>query len=209
MELTFESDLSEAQISNDLMRGVCLLGPVSKRGHIYSRQAQEDVASLARGCKVFLNHPSPTEEKTGRRDIGRLIGVVENARVVGRKVFGDVRLLQNDAAAQKLVSVAKLLPAGVGLSIDAAGEMSRSNGKKQVESVHQLNSIDLVARSATTNNLFESDGKDGDITNQDALKVLHGQSIKEDVMSNEEAMAALHEGRDRPGSDVVTWKLDR
>lgn len=140
---------------NHVIRDVKVLGRFSKNGREYSDKALEDTRKLSEGKAVNINHPV-------RRDIHVERGLLEgwgflqNSRIASDGVYADLHYLDSHEATPVLVERIERFPDKLGLSIAGDGIQTRKNGKKFVESVDFMNSVDLVGVPATTNGLFES-----------------------------------------------------
>jgi len=156
--INYDVDFSEAVFKDDDNRieNVAFLGPVSKNGYSYLPEAMQKATPLFNGVQLYINHRTPEEEKTGRRDVMRLAGKGVNPRFVDGKIRGDAELLP-DQWGQKFLNIARMMPDQAGLSQDARGRMRSENGKKFVEEITHVFSVDLVANPATTKGMYESE----------------------------------------------------
>jgi hypothetical protein len=143
-----------------LIKGVVLLGGTARRGKdSYDYPVRTMEAAVKGGkydnCRCFINHPSETEMKNGRRDLMNLAGVCRNPRVEDAKIKGDVRVL-DDAYGDKFWNIARHMPEAASCSHIADGTMKREGDKMFVEEIKEVLSVDLVVQGATTMNVFES-----------------------------------------------------
>ncbi len=157
-KLTYSASFQEAKFEKDkhIIRGVVLLGPVSKNKREYTRECMQKSIPLFEGVQAFINHPSSEEEKTGRRDVRNLAGKYVNARYEEGKVKADAMLLPNENG-KLYMDVAETMPDVAGNSQNAHGKWRSDGGKQIVEELTQVFSVDLVANPATTRGMFESD----------------------------------------------------
>lgn len=133
-----------------VIRDVQILGRVSKNRRTYSEAALQQAASLTEGASVFLNHPH-RREASAERDLAHKIGWLENVRVSGGAVRGDLHLLLTHPQAATVLEAAQKNPGLMGLSHCAEGSVKNS----VVESVERVYSVDLVHNPATSRGLFE------------------------------------------------------
>ena len=149
--------------TDNTIRNICLLSSFSRNNRVYTDKALNNIVELARGVKVFADHPVKEEKVRSIRD---LIGKIEHPRKIDNKVYGDLKILSNQ---DWVFSIAEQMPSLVGMSIVARGKIHPerdSQGREQVESVLALKSIDLVSEPASTSGLFEQHlgiKKDGSI----------------------------------------------
>ena len=137
--------------TDNTIRNICLISVSSRNNRVYTDRALNNIVELARGVKVFADHPV----KGQIRSVRDLIGKISAPRRAGDKIYGDLKVLSNQ---DWVFDIAKQMPEIVGMSIVARGKISPEKdqkGREQVESVLALKSIDLVSEPATTNSLFE------------------------------------------------------
>lgn len=138
-----------------VIRGVKILGRVSKNGRVYSDKAMDDGVRIYEGLKVNVDHPDKSRPKAER---GFLEGFGE-LRGVTRKddgVYGDLHFLKSHPAASPVCESAERFPKQFGLSHNAEGETVRRDGQTVVESLTSAVSVDIVGRPATNEGIFES-----------------------------------------------------
>lgn len=151
------SDLGKPTVDREagVIRGVRILGKVSKNGREYSEQALSEAASAYQGLAVNTNHPS--RDKAGsERSVEDGFGWLESVAVRDGGVFGDLHVLKSHPMADRLFEAAERKPDRFGLSHNAQGELSTRGGKRIVESIKSVRSVDLVQNPATNRSLFES-----------------------------------------------------
>lgn len=163
-----EEFLSESarQVDRDagVIRGVRILGKVSKNGREYSDKALSDAAKLYEGTKVNIDHPSrstaggggATAERPYAVGFGELRGVKVDGTGDAAGVTGDLHYNRKHPLAEQVCEDAERFPRQFGLSHNAEGAMRHVNGKWIVESLESVRSVDLVGRPATNAGLFES-----------------------------------------------------
>jgi hypothetical protein len=144
-----------------VIRGVALLGSVSKNKRRYSPKAMQDAARLYEGLRVNLDHRQ-RNAPAGERGFMEGVGLIRNARVTddGSKVRGDLHYLKSHQASALIVESAKRFPAAFGFSHDAEGDTRADRDGVLVESLEKVHSLDIVGRPATNAGLFESEDDD-------------------------------------------------
>lgn len=181
-KLTYEMDFTEAEFERDAAKGVfnvknvSLLGEVSKNGYSYAVSAMRAAIGLYEGVQAFINHPNAEEIKLGRRDVRNLAGKFEKVRFEEgtNKIKGDFVGLPNENG-KLFVDIAENMPKIAGTSQNAAGRFARTAGKKIVESITKVFSVDLVANPATNNGIFENENQ-----NKEHVMLEYGEIILED-----------------------------
>jgi hypothetical protein len=156
-----ETVLSESLTSENIdreagvIRGVKVLGRVSKNGREYSDAAMDDGVRLYEGLKVNVDHP---DRKNPKADRGFLegFGELRNLKKTPSGVYGDLHFLKSHSAAETVCEAAERFPKQFGLSHNAEGEVAKRGGKWIVESLKSAASVDIVGRPATNDGLFES-----------------------------------------------------
>lgn len=128
----------------DIIEGVSIISVGEAKGHglfVDATTLQEVKAcaeSYAGGVKVNLDHGA------GIKDI---IGFVDNFRIVGDKLLGDLNLLQTAEKRAYVLEIAEKLPDTFGISIAFSGPVREIDGKR-FASCTELYSADLVQTPA-------------------------------------------------------------
>lgn len=140
---------------NAVIRGVRILGPVSKNGRKYLREAVQAATSLYEGAKVYLNHG-----KEVVRQVADRWGQVVNVRVEeDGGLAGDLKYNPKHPATESILEAIERFN-DFGLSHDIDGTVGKdADGTPVVDRIVAVNSVDLVEKPATTNNLFEHQGQ--------------------------------------------------
>lgn len=155
----FES-LSGVRLDREkgIVHGVKLLGSESLNGRVYPGPVMERSVQLYEGAKAFIDH-QPETSKGGRRYRERF-GTHKNARYVeGKGIFADHHFNPKHPSAEQYMWDVENAPESVGFSHTAAIRFAKkpdAQGRKVVEEIGQVLSVDLVAEPATTKGLFES-----------------------------------------------------
>jgi hypothetical protein len=141
---------SRVDAANGIIRGVKLLGLVSKNGREYTPEA------LRGAAEHYANRPINIDHGDGRRSYKDRIGRVLSAECRADGLYGSIQLNPKHPLTEQLLWDAEHSPQSVGLSHDAVGRTVRRDGKTIVEKIESVRSVDLVADPATTGGLFES-----------------------------------------------------
>lgn len=139
-----------------VIRGVKIIGNVSKNGREYPQATLTRAKSMYEGRKVYLNHPAKPGEP---RDVRDGFGNIRDVREASDGLYGDLHFNPKHADAAQICWEAKNNPANLGLSHNANGRVVKSGGKVVVEEITAVASVDLVADPATTRGLFEQHDK--------------------------------------------------
>jgi hypothetical protein len=144
---------------SDVIEGVSIISVGEAKGHgLYVdaqtlREVKACAETYAGGVKVNLDHGA------GIKDI---IGFVDNFRIVGEKLLGNLNLLQNADRRAYVLEIAEKLPDTFGISIAFSGPV-REEGGKRFASCEELYSADLVQTpAANPTGLFSFEAKSVD-----------------------------------------------
>jgi hypothetical protein len=174
---------------SDVIEAVSIISVGEAKGHgLYVdaqtlREVKACAETYAGGVKVNLDHGA------GIKDI---IGFVDNFRIVGEKLLGDLNLLQNADRRAYVLEIAEKLPDTFGISIAFSGPV-RDIGGKRFASCEELYSADLVqAPAANPTGLFSFEAKPVDKISkqmQDAPEI--EIELKEDEVSIADIVSRL------------------
>ena len=141
---------------SDVIEGVSIISVGEAKGHglFVDAQTLREVKACAEtyagGVKVNLDHGA------GIKDI---IGFVDNFRIVGEKLLGDLNLLQSAERRDYVLEIAEKLPDTFGISIAFSGPVREIDGKR-FASCEELYSADLVQTpAANPTGLFSFEAK--------------------------------------------------
>lgn len=137
-----------------IIRGVKVLGLKSKNGREYTADAVRRAVPLYEGCRVFADHNT-----RGSRSVRDLVGTLKNVRFVEGSNAGlvaDFHVLPSHPVSATAMDCAERAPGLLGFSHDADGDEKMRNGRRVVENIERVNSVDLVVSPATNSSLFES-----------------------------------------------------
>jgi hypothetical protein len=139
-----------------VIHGAKLLGVVSSNGRTYTLAGIRKAAGLYEGKVVNIDHRAkPNQPRSAHDRFGRVVNVV----VKDDGLYGDVEYLRSHPMADRVAEAAERMPGIYGMSHDAWGEGNNSPGKKAtvIESITNVNSVDLVCDPATVKGLFEQE----------------------------------------------------
>jgi len=137
-----------------VLKGVKVLGLVSKNGRRYPKLTLESARELYESSKVNVDHPP---QGNAPRRYGDRIGILKGVEVKQDGLYADFFFNPKHALAEQLTWDAEHAPENVGFSHNVQAKTRRRNGETIVEEITQVHSVDLVADPATTRGLFESD----------------------------------------------------
>lgn len=159
-----------------VIRGVKILGKVSKNGVTYTDQAMRDGAHLYEGVDVNIDHPDRSNPKA-ERGVMETIGFLENVRWQNDGLYGDLNYYKEHPSTALLLERARRNPKGFGLSHNADGRYVRTKEGLVIEELRKVRSVDVVGKPATTKGLYES--VDPDITEEIAMTKLSLKALVE------------------------------
>jgi hypothetical protein len=138
--------------------GVKLLGLESRNGNSYQPAALKSAAHLYENAKVNLNHQDKAE--LGKpRDYEARMGSIKNVTYSeGQGLFGDFHFNPKHRLAEQLLWDAEHSPGNLGFSPVHDVKFRRDGGRRVVEAIHKVISVDLVADPAATRGLYEATG---------------------------------------------------
>lgn len=135
-----------------VIRGVKILGRVSKNGRVYSESAMQQAVVKYEGVSVYIDH----DRDGGERRVADTFGYLQSVRFENGGVYGDLVFNREHSLANQICYAAENMPHTLGLSHAAEGSTARRNGETVVETVDRVFSVDLVYKAATNAGLFES-----------------------------------------------------
>lgn len=138
-----------------VIRGVKIIGRVSKNGREYTANALTEAVRLYEGRRVLVDHPS-RQSPDAERSVADHFGTLRNVRREGDGVFADLYYIRSHRMAEQIAEMAETQPNQLGLSHNAEGEVRQYKGRTIVEAITSVRSVDLVLQPATTAGLFES-----------------------------------------------------
>jgi hypothetical protein len=139
-----------------IIRGVKVLGHISKNGHSYTSEAIQKGRDLYEGVAVFVDHPVAARVDDERK-LAEQFGWLESVRVEPDGLHADLHFVKAHPMASIACELAERRPDKMGLSHNAVVTESRRDGKIVFENIHRVRSVDLVCRPATTRGIFEQE----------------------------------------------------
>ncbi|GHO85787.1 phage major capsid protein [Dictyobacter formicarum] len=135
------------------VRVTIIQGGRSKNGYVYDEAALHQIAQLIEGAQAYADHARSNEDQINR-SVRDVVGFYQDAAYVAQGGSGRVdATLHIFEAADWLWSIIKEAcdlgrPELIGLSIDIFGQwqLNEANKTKEITSVIQLNSCDIVTR---------------------------------------------------------------
>lgn len=141
---------------NSVIRGVKVLGQVSKNGRRYTSECVASALPLYEASKINVNHPQGDPRQP--RNYEDRIGHLENPRLDGNgDLIGDLHFNPKHRLAEQLVWDAQHAPQHLGLSHNVEAKTRMDGSQVVVDRILNVHGVDLVADPATTNSLFEQD----------------------------------------------------
>lgn len=138
-----------------VIRGVKILGRVSANGREYTREAVRNAVAKYEGREVYVDHRKPGDDRSSYDKFGWFENVKPDSN---DELWGDFHYLKSHAMAAPTIEAARRRPQLFGFSHDAVGRVRPGSNNQIIESIDEVNSVDLVGSPATTNGLFENRG---------------------------------------------------
>ena len=152
--ICFATAAGAVDAATGTIRGVSLIteGPALGHGVQVDRTTLEQVKAAAQqyegGLKVKLDHNSGA---------GDIVGFIDNLRIDGAKLLGDLHLLENSPHRGYILEIASKIPDTFGLSIAFSGPAEMSADKKTVlQRCSEIYSVDIVSEPAANPSGFFS-----------------------------------------------------
>jgi len=151
--ITFAVAAGKIDAEAGVIRGVSLIseGPALGHGVMIDAKTIQQVKAAAEqysgGLKVKLDHSGGA---------GDIIGYVDALRIDGKKLLGDLHLLENSPHRGYVLEIAEKIPDTFGLSIAFSGPVEISGDKKtMLQRCSEIYSVDLVSEPAANEGLFQ------------------------------------------------------
>jgi hypothetical protein len=156
---SFTSKPGQIDRAAGVIRDCKILGEQSRNAppnnNSYPRSTREKAIPLIENSVVFFDHPERSNGGAPRSVRDRM-GVLRNVREKGDGLYGDWHFPPKHPLADSICWEAENRP-DFGFSINGeAGEVRQVGGRKIIDSLARIISVDLVGRPATTAGLFES-----------------------------------------------------
>lgn len=144
--ICFAASAGAIDAAAGVIRGVSLIteGPALGHGVQVDSTTLEQVKSAANayagGLKVKLDHSGGA---------GDIVGFIDNLRIEGSKLLGDLNLLENSPHRDYILEIASKIPDTFGLSIAFAGPSELAQDKKTIlQRCSEIYSVDIVSEPA-------------------------------------------------------------
>lgn len=152
--LCFAAAQGAIDAASGVIRGVSLIteGPALGHGVMVDattlQQVKQAASEYSGGLKVKLNHSGQA---------GDIIGYVDGLRIDGKKLLGDLHLLENSPHRNYILEIAQKIPDTFGLSIAFSGPSELAADKKTVlQRCSEIFSVDVVDSPAANPDGFFS-----------------------------------------------------
>lgn len=139
-----------------IVRGVRVLGSVSRNKRRYTEGALNDAVRIYEGLGVNLNHPdrkNPAQERLVQEQFGEL----RNVKRRGEAVYADHHFPLSDPYTPRYLEACERFPYKLGFSHVAEGDCRYEGDMQIVDSLTEAHSADLVTKPATNIGVFESE----------------------------------------------------
>jgi hypothetical protein len=189
--ICFATAAGSVDAASGTIRGVSLIteGPALGHGVQVDRTTLEQVKIAAEqyegGLKVKLDHNSGA---------GDIVGFIDNLRIDGAKLLGDLHLLQNSPHRAYILEIAEKIPDTFGLSIAFSGPSEMSADKKTVlQRCSEIYSVDIVSEpAANPSGFFSRKLKQLQVAEEDETESeAESSSIEIELPMNEETKKAI------------------
>jgi len=188
-----------------VLRGVKLIGLVSRNGRRYRQSALEQAKSLYEEAKVNVNHPK--DGPLAPRDYQDRLGVIRGVAFrAGEGLFGDLHFNPRHPLAEQLAWDAEHNPRNVGFSHNVLARLSREGENTVVEEITRVQGVDLVADPAATLGLYE---QAEEAHRWDALTVATLELHRPDLAAEMRAAATQRLQRDLDEANARSAVLER
>ena len=157
---TFSPNAQQVDAERGIVRGVKVVGFISKNNRYYKPSTLRAAAPLYESAKVYFDHAEPEQTKLGRKFTDKF-GVLRNVHFVENAgLFADLHFNPMHNLAKTFVWEALNDAESLGLSHHATTITARnrdSAGRVVIEQIVKVKSVDIVTDPATTRSLFESE----------------------------------------------------
>jgi hypothetical protein len=193
-----------------VIHGVKILGFESANNRSYKPAAVSKAKSLYEGARVNVNHTKgATLEPRGYQDrLGSIKGVTEGQG----GLYGNLHYNPKHVLAEQLVWDAQNAPENVGLSPVHTCQVVTTGGRKVVEGIEHVHSVDLVADPATNKTLFEHHSEDDSVSLKDlTLEQLREQrsDLIEKLLAEQSQTSEAEGLKTKSRSSPSSWKATR
>lgn len=151
MECGEDCKCEDCEMESNDFGGVSILEIGEAKGHdlyvdkMSLEKAMDIMKKAPNGVKVKMNHGS---------GLDAVVGFARNARIEGKKLVADLKLLKNSPHYGLIKEMADEAPDQFGISLAFVNESETIDGKDYIRP-QSIASADLVSSPAATNGLFE------------------------------------------------------
>jgi regulator of replication initiation timing len=181
-----------AKIDRDanMIRGVKFLGLTSQNGRHYLPETLRRALPLYEGAPIYFNHQP--KGSTADRPYEDRFGEACNVRLTESGMWGDIKFNPKHPRAEQVIYDIENNTPKVGFSPDHYGDGPIRNGKRIVESINRVKSIDIVANPATNRSFSESEGNhDMELAEQLAESRANETKLMAELASLKESVTKL------------------
>lgn len=134
------------------VHGVKLLGPVSKNGNLYSKQAMQEAAGLYEGVEVYDGHHT--------RKYSDHVGDIVEAHLEGDAIFGSIKFRPKHALYEALLDDSEHRPTNLALSheiMDGNYEATIVSEGRRIDHIFKVDAFAIVKQGGTNRSLVEEE----------------------------------------------------
>jgi hypothetical protein len=175
---------------NGVIRGVRVLGKVSRNGREYSDRAMNDAVKHYEGVNVNIDHDL---KNSSNRGLAQSFGVLKKVRRDGDAVYADLHYLKSHPLAEVVLERAERFPERFGMSHASEGQAVQRGSVLVVETIERVHSVDLVLNPATNESLFESEQGRAPQTYEEFIAAIKGDNRRGFQLSPRQHRQRLHE----------------
>lgn len=134
------------------VKGVKLLGPISRNGNIYTKAAMSEAASLYEGVEVYEGHHT--------RKYSDHLGDITEAHLEGDAIFGSIKFRPKHPLYESLLDDAEHRPTNLALSheiLDGNYEATIVSEGRRIDHIFKVDAFAVVKSGGTNKSLVEED----------------------------------------------------
>lgn len=162
MLLTLRESTTTTKPKIDKVKGIIhdvkVLNETSRNNFVYPKETRVRAHKLLENLRVNINHKKKKDEREDTPLQSRF-GRLQNVRETETGTIADLKYNIRHSMADEIIYAAEELSDTLGLSINGDGRGTRrdTQGRKIVDDIIRLKSVDLVADPGSTLSLFESE----------------------------------------------------
>ena len=149
-------EITEATLTNNVLKDVLICGIKSVNNVIYTSEALQKAIPLYESAAVYINHAVMAN---GDRNLEDRFGTAKNVRLTETGLVADIEVLVTHPMFAQIKEAYDNRIGKIGCShnILASKVTTDDNGMSIVNEIEKVRSIDLVSNPATVKNLRESE----------------------------------------------------